>query len=319
MDDLTIFDRPMFKRLAPNDTGAAAGHQGGIVIPKDLGPYFPDLEILATNTSQPTVDRKVRALLFVGNVQVGDVETRYQFQTWGGQRSPERRLTSNLSALRNQAAGNDLLVIERCIADGDLYRLRLIKQSSREFASIDALAGPRRWGPLYAADPPVPEKEVVNAIGEQETRQQSPLDLFDNAAVFTETRVKRVARSRAFQQIILDLYQRKCAVCGEGFSSPDGLAEVEGAHIVPRSLKGADDARNGFALCRSHHWAFDRGLFGVNAHGEIYVPASVLAISDNAPLRGLVAKPLNPPTDRSLKPADEALLWHMKKIVSRWS
>jgi putative restriction endonuclease len=47
MNDLTIFDRPMFKRLAPNDTGAAPGHQGGIVIPKDLGPYFPDLEILA--------------------------------------------------------------------------------------------------------------------------------------------------------------------------------------------------------------------------------------------------------------------------------
>jgi putative restriction endonuclease len=247
------------------------------------------------------------------------VETRYQFQTWGGQRSPERRLTSNLSALRNQAAGNDLLLIERGIADTDIYRLRLIKQSSPEFASIDGLAGSRRWGPLFRKDPPVCEKEVTDAIGKQEVRQHSPLELFDNAAVFAETRVKRVARSRAFQQIIMNLYQRKCAVCGEGFSSPDGLAEVEGAHIVPRSLKGADDARNGFALCRSHHWAFDRGLFGVDASSRIHVPANVLAISENAPLRGLVARPLNPPTDLSLKPADEALLWHMEKIVGRWS
>ena len=38
----TDWDFPIFKILANNDTGAAAGHQGGVVIPKDLRVYFPD-------------------------------------------------------------------------------------------------------------------------------------------------------------------------------------------------------------------------------------------------------------------------------------
>ena len=37
------WDAPFFKLLANNDTGAASGHQGGVVIPKELRPYFPSL------------------------------------------------------------------------------------------------------------------------------------------------------------------------------------------------------------------------------------------------------------------------------------
>jgi len=59
-----MFDTPVFKVLSNNDTGAASGHQGGFVIPKDLEDFFPDVvgTISATN---PTVDIPIDADLIV--------------------------------------------------------------------------------------------------------------------------------------------------------------------------------------------------------------------------------------------------------------
>ncbi len=117
------FDQPLFKKLANNDTGSSKGHQGGIVIPKKIEHYFPFLDV-PEGPANPTADRHVRAVLVVGNEQVGLVDTRYQYQTWTGTRL-ERRLTGNLGPLRNKAAGGDYLLIERGLDDPDFYRLTL--------------------------------------------------------------------------------------------------------------------------------------------------------------------------------------------------
>ena len=108
------YDYPVFKRLSNNDAGASPGHQGGFVIPKDIEEYFPALHRSITD-SNPTVDCLIDAELFVGSRFVGRVTTRYQFQTWGGTRSPERRLTANLGPLRDQAEGGDYVLFERDI------------------------------------------------------------------------------------------------------------------------------------------------------------------------------------------------------------
>lgn len=125
MDELSDFDRPVFKQLAHNDTGKAKGHQGGIVIPKDLDAYFPQL-LGSTSADNPTLDENIRAVLVVGGREIGTVDTRYQIQTWKGERNPERRLTSNLGPLRDQADANDILLIERNLDDRSLYRLTLL-------------------------------------------------------------------------------------------------------------------------------------------------------------------------------------------------
>lgn len=110
------FDSPLYKLLAHNDTGQAVGHQGGIVIPKALDAYFPQLSRRVTYAA-PTQEEIITADLFVGSRFLETVETRYQYQTWGGERSPERRLTRNLTAMRNLAEADDLLITERSIAD----------------------------------------------------------------------------------------------------------------------------------------------------------------------------------------------------------
>jgi len=176
--------------------------------------------------------------------------------------------------------------------------------------------GSRVSGPVYINDRPVSELEVDKALAEQSLREAEVLNLFDNDAAVTEIRSTRVARSRAFQTRILEIYKSKCAVCGRAFLSPTGNSEVEAAHIVPRRLKGADDARNGLALCRSHHWAFDRGLFGVKPDGQILVPGKVSIIPQNAHLVVFDAKPLYPPSNISLSPVAKAFEWHMDNLVS---
>lgn len=315
MDIPTEFDHPLFKKLANNDTGKAVGHQGGIVIPKDLNRYFPDLSGKVTTTSA-TVDEPIRAALFVKNSLKGVVVTRYQYQTWGHTRR-ERRITGNLAALRNAASEGDYLIIERSLDDPIFFRLRLLDATDPDFKKVRAKIGDRKWGSLDLKDQPVTEKAVVDALAAQKLHEGKSLDIFDNAAVLVEVSSTRIARSRAFQQRVTALYNFRCAVCGHGFVNSQGFSEIEAAHIVPRGLQGADDARNGLALCRSHHWAFDRGLFGIMPTGQILIPPKILELPQNIPLGPLASMKLLPPTDSGLAPAPAALQWHLKHIVNQ--
>lgn len=308
------FDRPLFKRLAHNDTGSAAGHQGGIVITKDLDRYFPQLSGVVTIFA-PTVDTRVKAALFVGSVQVGLVETRYQYQTWGAARSPERRLTGNLGLIRNLASADDFLLIERSLSDPESYRLTLHKAGTPEFAALLAKVGVRRWGPVNPADQPVAETEIIEAVEQQTQRELDPLALFDSGAAFVESRTKRVARSQAFKRRLLPLYDFSCAACGQGYAGEEGNWEAEAAHIVPRGLKGADDSRNGLALCRSHHWAFDQGLFGILPTRRIVLRPAAAAEPRNAHLKPLAGLPIRSAAEPALVPSLNALDWHLKNVV----
>lgn len=308
------FDRPLFKRLAHNDTGAAAGHQGGVVIPKDMDRYFPQLSGAVT-FANPTIDKHIRAALFVGSLQVGLVETRYQYQTWGGARSPERRLTGELGPLRNVAAADDFMIIERSLSDPDFYRLTLHRAGTAAFAALVAKVGARRWGPVDIRDIPVPETDIVASLAEQQTHEAAPLNLFDNTAALQETRTKRIARSQAFSRRLLPLYEHRCAVCGSAHGAANGTTEAEAAHIVPRGLKGADDARNGLALCRSHHWAFDRGLFGIRPNRRVVVRPAAAADARNSHLVPYDGQLIRNPANAALQPALNALAWHLANIV----
>jgi putative restriction endonuclease len=305
------FDRPFFKRLANNDTGAAKGHQGGIVIPKTLDGFFPTLP--APTVANPAPDIRLNAALFVEDAQVGIESVRYQYQSWGGKRL-ERRLTDNLSAIRGVAAQDDFLVMERSLSDPLFYRLRLHRAGTREYARLASKVGAERAGPLEAGDPPVSESSIARLEGEQETREGAPFKLFDDGADFHETRVKRIARAKAFSRRVLPLYDFRCAVCGNGHADGDAW-EVEAAHIVPRGLKGMDDARNGLALCRSHHWAFDRGLFCIGADRKVVIHPDAAAEVRNGHLLPFGGKIIREPSKPAMRPHADTLAWHLKHVA----
>ena len=96
----------------------------------------------------------------------------------------------------------------------------------------------------------------------------SPTEDSETAA----SKQERAVRSDAFRVGVRKLYGYQCCVCGaDARGAGDGGSIVEAAHIVPKSEGGPDDPRNGIALCRNHHWAFDNGFFDITEDRTVQV------------------------------------------------
>lgn len=311
------WDRPFFKRLANNDTGNSPGHQGGMVIPKELRKFFPSLDELSTSFEHPTTDQRFRAELYLETDQVGVVNTRYQMQTWSGLRSPETRITDNLSPIRNKAYGGDLIIFQRSLASFTYYRMVLVRQRHHFFEEINKLTSERGWGELFHDDLPLTQVEVAQERKKILGSVQSDFILIDKEKTLVETRQIRAARSQLFRTVVITEYEYKCAVSGIGLRSYDGKYEVNAAHVVPRSLGGADDPRNGLSLTSTLHWAFDQGLWSVKNDYCVVVPDCVLSIPSNGYLRQFNGIQISKATNPSMQISPEALQWHRQNVLKK--
>lgn len=141
------WEAPFFKVLAKNDTGEGKGHQAGVLIPKSLRQYFPQLNG-TTSSRQPTIDLRVNAELYDGEKFLSSVNTRYQYQSWSDTRSHEARLTDQLGPIHSIAQGGDVLVMQRNGLKQNRFRLTLIRKSSSHFELVLPVIGRRRWGAL---------------------------------------------------------------------------------------------------------------------------------------------------------------------------
>jgi putative restriction endonuclease len=83
--------------------------------------------------------------------------------------------------------------------------------------------------------------------------------------------VKNVAiRDATFRyRVVEQTYAGRCALTGLRLTNGFGRAEVDAAHIQPVASGGPDSVRNGLALTKSVHWAFDRGLLSIGDDGSI--------------------------------------------------
>ena len=132
-------------------------------------------------------------------------------------------------------------------------------------------------------------------------------------------RVSRQKRDAAFRNIVLSNYGYTCAVTGQRFYSPHHV-EADGAHIIGKDVRGTDDPRNGIALSKSTHWAFDRGIFRISDQYEVVVnPKIVDASTDKFPLIEMDRKKIMLPKDQYYWPHPEALVWHKEEIFDRFS
>jgi putative restriction endonuclease len=92
---------------------------------------------------------------------------------------------------------------------------------------------------------------------------------------------RRRLHQRAFRERVLAAYRHQCALCR---LKHDEL--LDAAHIVPDTEpEGEPVVRNGLALCRLHHVAFDRFFVGVRPDYIIEIRADVLTESDGPTLR----------------------------------
>lgn len=79
----------------------------------------------------------------------------------------------------------------------------------------------------------------------------------------------------AFRTRVLMAYGYRCALTG--FPLPDLL---EAAHIIPDSRDGEASVRNGIAMSRLHHAAYERNLLGIDPDGRIHLSETVRAARD---------------------------------------
>nr|WP_276236274.1 HNH endonuclease [Halosegnis sp. DT85] len=126
----------------------------------------------------------------------------------------------------------------------------------------------------------------------------------------TET-VQRTARDSAFSGIVRDAYDYQCAICGSERRSPSGNPEVEAAHIYPKRLNGRDDVRNGLALCKLHHWAFDTGWLSLTDDHEVLV-RDAPNINGFADFEPLATTKIQLPEDPAEHPHERYLEAHRK-------
>ena len=126
-----------------------------------------------------------------------------------------------------------------------------------------------------------------------------------------EVYVAGPVRSQGFRRVVVAAYEHRCAFCGIRMQTTDGRSVVDAAHIKPWSISYSDDPRNGLALCRLCHWAFDAGLLGVSDRYTLST-ASQLSIAPNLPghLAPLAGRNIFLPGDEALYPDREMLKWH---------
>ena len=113
------------------------------------------------------------------------------------------------------------------------------------------------------------QEEIEEEKTDLQQATESAPQLTKDQAEYTESR--RRARDTAFTELVRDAYDEQCAICGSARETPDGSPEVEAAHIYPKHKGGSDDVRNGLALCKLHHWAFDTGWLSFSDDYEILV------------------------------------------------
>jgi predicted restriction endonuclease len=138
----------------------------------------------------------------------------------------------------------------------------------------------------------------------------------EDRAVYQISRQKRDA---AFSGIVLDNYGHTCAVTGQRFHSASHT-EADGAHIIGKEVQGTDDPRNGVALSKTAHWAFDRGIFTISDQYEVVInPKARNASFVNLPLLNMDRRKIELPKDSYYRPHPEALAWHKAEVFDRFS
>ncbi|ABK98629.1 HNH endonuclease [Pelobacter propionicus] len=132
--------------------------------------------------------------------------------------------------------------------------------------------------------------------------------------IVEEYNYRLVARDQGFRRIVVTTYDHRCALCGVRIVTPEGHTAVDAAHIVPWSKSRNDDIRNGMALCKLCHWAFDEGMLGVSDDYNV-ITSRQISTNPNAPgfLSTLSGRGIIPPGDRELWPSRQYLAQHRRE------
>jgi putative restriction endonuclease len=144
---------------------------------------------------------------------------------------------------------------------------------------------------------------IVDAVAE---RQEAPGDRF-GAEYLTRSRLGQ----GAFRVLVIDAYQRRCAVTGE-----KTLPVLEAAHIKPYTNEGPHQVSNGLLLRSDLHKLFDVGYLTVTPELKLEVSPRLREEWQNGREYYAHHGEALPflPEDQSSRPNLEFLRWHNEEV-----
>lgn len=156
------------------------------------------------------------------------------------------------------------------------------------------------------------KKELEDILQVNREFHDSPLFDLDNTDKDQKTVLRKsVIRNAFFRKAIVHIYDYRCAFCRLKVTREINQNIVDGAHIKPFSEFYDSKIDNGLALCKNHHWAFDRGWFSVDEDYRIIVASDFKEESPNAkPMKEFHQEMIFLPNDEIYYPSREALQWH---------
>lgn len=114
----------------------------------------------------------------------------------------------------------------------------------------------------------------------------------------------------SFRLMVLDAYDRKCAVSGE-----KALPVLESAHIRPVAMGGHHRIDNGLLLRSDIHTLFDRGYLTITPEGQFKASRRLKSDYNNGePYYALESRLVTLPQTASARPSAEFLEWHNAKV-----
>lgn len=145
--------------------------------------------------------------------------------------------------------------------------------------------------------PESPAEEVLRRYVERETLQR--------------------VHQPVFRSMVLRAYETRCSVCALTHRQL-----LDAAHIVDdREEQGVAAVRNGLALCKIHHAAYDAGILGISPDYQVAIREDILIEVDGPllehGLKGLHNHALMVlPKRRADRPDPELLEWRYQRFLS---
>lgn len=121
-------------------------------------------------------------------------------------------------------------------------------------------------------------------------------------------------RSTRFRLDVVPAYNYTCTLTGYRITTVERGTIVDAAHIDPFRSSKNDDVRNGLALCKNAHWAFDVGLWSLDDECCVLVAADVFDEDspDQTPLKQMVGRKIRLPRNPNYWPLPANLAAHRK-------
>jgi len=167
------------------------------------------------------------------------------------------------------------------------------------------------------------KKEQVNKLFRIDAFQEFQNKLKESGGqIYTVEDLKNedkvIIRDAAFRKVVVSIYNYHCAFCGLKIINSQGQNIVDGSHIKPFAEFRDDRIDNGLSLCKNHHWAFDRGWFGIDENYKIRVAQNLEEVTPyNRAMKEFDGEKIILPNQEFYYPRIEALQWHLETIFQK--